>query len=119
MLLPATISAWRYARWLSREQSLEGGWTEMAKPPLLVKIQVGPRCIRVPGEHVLIGASGFFVRDVQLLAGTRVMVQFSRERDQVSLPGTVCAHYGNLGLSVEFKERSGLAVERLGTLRAA
>ncbi len=91
----------------------------MPKTPLVVKIQVGPRCICVPGEHVLIGPSGFFVRDVQLLAGTCVMVQFSRGRDEVSLPGTVCAHYGDLGLSVEFTKRSGLAVERLGTPRAA
>ena len=91
----------------------------MAKPPLLVKIQVGPRCFSVPGEHVLIGASGFFARDVQLLAGTCVMVQFSRGRDEVSVPGTVCAHYGDLGLSVEFKEKSGLAARRLGTLEAA
>ncbi len=91
----------------------------MAKPPLLVKIQVGPRCICVPGEHALIGASGFFVREVQLLAGTPVVVQFCRGRDEVSLPGTVYAHYADLGLSVEFKERSELAVRRLGTLQAA
>ena len=91
----------------------------MAKLPLVVKIQVGPRCICVPGEHVLVGAGGFFVRDVQLLAGTRVVVHFCRGRDEVFLPGTVSAHYGDLGISVEFKERSGLAVERLGTLRAA
>ncbi len=91
----------------------------MAKPPLVVKIQVGPRCICVPGDHVLIGATDLFARDVQLLAGTRVMVQFSRGRAEVSLPGTVCAHYGDLGLSVEFKERSERAVERLGTPRAA
>ena len=91
----------------------------MAKPPLLVKIHVGPRCICVPGEHTLIGASGLFVRDVQLLAGTLVVVQFCRGRDEVSLSGTVYAHYGDLGLSVEFKERSGLAVQRLGALRAA
>jgi hypothetical protein len=63
----------------------------MAKPRLLVKIQVGPRCICVPDEHVLIGASGFFVQDVQLLAGTRLMFQFSRGRDAVSLSGTVWA----------------------------
>jgi hypothetical protein len=91
----------------------------MAKPPFLVKIQAGPRCICVPGEHVLIGASGFFARDVQLLAGTCVMVQFSRGRREVSLPGTVRAQYRDLGLSVKFKEGSALAVERLGTLRAA
>jgi hypothetical protein len=77
----------------------------MAKPPLLVRIQVGPRCICVPGEHALIGATGFFVREVQLLAGTPVVVQFCRGRDEVSFSGTVYANYADLGLSVEFRER--------------
>ncbi len=91
----------------------------MAEPQLLVKIQVGPTCISVPGEHALIGATGFFAREVQLLAGTPVVVQFCRGRDEVSLPGTVYAHYADLGLSVEFKERSGLAVRRLTLMLAA
>ena len=69
----------------------------MAKLPLVVKIQVGPRCICVPGEHVLIGASGFFVRDVQLLAGTRVMVQFCRGGDEVSLAGNRLCTLRRLG----------------------
>jgi len=91
----------------------------MVKPPLFVKIQVGPRCICVPAEHALIGPTGFFLQEVQLLAGTPVVVQFCRGRYKVSLPGTVYAHYADLGLSVEFKERSGLALQRLGTLQAA
>ena len=91
----------------------------MGEPRLVVKIQAGPRCISVPGEHTLIGATGFFVREVQLLAGTPVVVQFCRGRDEVSLQGTVCAHYADLGLSVEFEERSRLLVERLGTPQAA
>lgn len=91
----------------------------MAEPRLVVKIQVGPRCISVPGEHVLIGATGFFVREVQLLAGTPGVVQFCRGRDEVSLPGTVYAHCSDLRLSVGFKERSSLSVQRLGALLAA
>ena len=54
-----------------------------------------------------------------MLAGTSVVVQFCRGRDKVCLPGTVYAHYANLGTSVEFKEVSGLAVQRLGALQAA
>ncbi len=90
----------------------------MAQPQLLVKIQVGPRCISVPGEHALIGATGFFVREVQMLAGTPVVVQFCRGGDEVSLPGTVYASYADLGLCVEFGERSELAVQGLATLLA-
>ena len=91
----------------------------MAEPPLVVKIQVGPRCISFPGEYALIGVTGFFVREIQLLAGTQVVVQFCRGRDKVSVAGTVYAHYAGLGLSVEFQKSSGLAVQRLAALLAA
>jgi hypothetical protein len=86
---------------------------------LLVKIQAGPRCISFPGEDALIGVTGFFVREVQLLAGTPVVVQFCRGRDEVSVPGTVYAQYAGLGLSLEFQESSGLALQRLASLLAA
>jgi hypothetical protein len=91
----------------------------VTEPRLLVKIHVGPRCISFPREDALIGVRGFFVRGVQLLAGTPVVVQFCRGRDEVSVAGTVYAHYAGLGLSVEFQESSGLAVRRLATLLAA
>jgi hypothetical protein len=86
---------------------------------MLVKIQMGPKCISVPGEHTLIGATGIFVRNVQLLAGTPVVVQFCRDRDEMSFPGIVYAHYADIGLSVEFTERSGLGVQRWRNLNAA
>jgi hypothetical protein len=63
--------------------------------------------------------TGFFVRGVQLLAGTPVVVRFCRGQDEVSVAGTVYAHYTGLGLSVEFQESSGLAIERLVGLLAA
>lgn len=91
----------------------------MNEPRLLVKIQAGPRCISFPGEHALIGVTGFFVREAQLLAGTPVVVQFCRGLREVSVPGTVYAHYTGLGLSVEFQEGSALAVQRLASLLAA
>ena len=91
----------------------------MTQRPLLVKIQAGSRCISFPGEDALIGMTGFFVRGVQLLAGTPVLVRFCRGRDEVSVPGTVYAHYTGLGLSVEFQESSGPAVKRLASLLAA
>ena len=91
----------------------------MTKRPLLVQIQVGPRCISFPGEHALIGVKGFFVREIQLLAGTPVVVQFRRGRDEVFVPGIVCAHYAGLGVSVEFEQSSELAVQKLASLLAA
>ena len=116
MLLPAMFAPCQTCA-RCRERPLEGERTNMAKPPLLVKGHTGPRCICVPGGHALVSASGFFVREVELLAGTPVVVQFCRGQDEVSLSGTVYAHYGDLGLSVEFKERSGLAVERIFALQ--
>lgn len=81
---------------------------------LWVTLQTGEQCISVEGDHVLVGALGLFVRDVQLPVGTPVVVRFCRGQDEVSLRGTVCATYLNLGLSVEFKKRYSRASERIG-----
>ena len=91
----------------------------MTEPRLLVTIQAGHRRISFPGEFALIGMTGFFVREVQLLAGTPVVVQFCRGLHEVSVPGTVYAQYAGLGLSVEFREGSGPAGQRLASLLAA
>lgn len=81
---------------------------------LWVRLQTAEECISVEGERVLVGALGLFVRDVELPVGTRVVVRFCRGQDEVSLPGTVCATYLNLGLSVEFKKRYSRAREKVG-----
>jgi hypothetical protein len=86
---------------------------------LWVKLQTGPKCISVPGGHALVGATGIFVRGIQLPVGTPVVVQFCRGEDQVSLRGTVFTSYADLGLSVEFEEGSGLAVQKLAALLVA
>ena len=91
----------------------------MTEQRLLVKIQASSGCLSFFGEDALIGVTGFFVRGVQLLAGTPVVVRFCQGRDEVSVPGTVYAHYTGLGLSVEFQESSELAVQRLARLLAA
>jgi hypothetical protein len=90
----------------------------MGEPPLVVKIQAGPRCISVPGEHALIGATGFFVRGVQLPVGTALIVKFCRGQDVISLRGTVATSYADLGLSVRFDEKAGSAVQNLYALQA-
>lgn len=81
---------------------------------LWVTLQTGEQCISVEGENVLVGALGLFVRDVQLPVGTPVVVRFCRGQDEVSLRGTVCATYLNLGLSVEFKKGYSRANQRIG-----
>lgn len=91
----------------------------MARARLLMKIRTGNRCISIPSDHALIGATGCFVREVQLPVGTPVVVQFCRGEETVSLQGTVYANFADLGLSVGFEERSKLAVQRLTTLLAA
>lgn len=79
-----------------------------------VRLQTGEKCISVEGRHVLVGALGLFVREVQLPIGTPVVIRFRRGQDEVSLRGTVCASYLNLGLSVEFKKEYSRASEGIG-----
>ena len=101
-----------------RGKSQTKGEANMAGGYLWIKLQVGGKCICFPGEHALIGAIGFFARDVQLPAGTPVAVKFYRGQDEVSLRGTVSANYADLGISVEFNQGSSVAVWKLVTLLA-
>jgi hypothetical protein len=91
----------------------------MTGRPFLMKIRAAGVCLFIPGEHVFVGSTGFFVREVQLPVGTPVVVQFCRGEETVSLGGTVYASYRDLGLSVGFEETSGPTIERLNTLLAA
>ena len=86
----------------------------MCAVSLWVRLQTGEKCISVEGERVLVGALGLFVREVQLPIGTPVVIRFCRGQDEVSLRGTVCANYLDLGLSVEFKKSHSRASERIG-----
>jgi hypothetical protein len=51
--------------------------------------------------------------------GTAVVVQFLQGKAEVALRGTVSTSYADLGLSVEFKEKSGPAIEKLAALLGA
>ena len=84
-----------------------------------VKLQAGRKCITVPGRHVLVGVTGLFAREVRLPVGMPVVVQICRGQDEVSLHGTVSSSFADLGVSVEFEEKSGLAVQKLAALLGA
>jgi cold shock CspA family protein len=86
---------------------------------LWVKLQAGRKCITVPGGHVLVGVTGLFAREVRLPVGMPVVVQICRGQDEVSLHGTVSSSFADLGVSVEFEEKSELALEKLAALLAA
>ncbi len=86
---------------------------------LWVKLYAGSKCVAVPGGHVLVGATGFFVREIQLPVGAPVLVEFCMGQDEVAVDGRVSSSYEGLGLSVEFSERSRLAVRRLSALLVA
>jgi len=45
---------------------------------------------------------------------TNLVVRFCREQDEVSLRGTVCTTYPDLGLSVKFKKGPALGTEEIG-----
>jgi hypothetical protein len=89
----------------------------MPASQLWIKLQAGAKCISVPGGHALIGASGFFVREIELPVGTAVVVRFCRGQEEISLQGIVSTSYADLGLSVEFNDRSALAVQKLAALQ--
>lgn len=82
-----------------------------------IRIQSGRKCIAVPAGHAFIGVTGFFVRDVQLPVGAAVAVRFCRGQEEIFVRGTVSACYPDLGLCVEFDERSGQAVRKLVALQ--
>jgi len=91
----------------------------MRRSKLWINLQAGRKLISVPGDHALIGVTGFFVREIQLPVGTPVIVQFCRGRDELSMRGIVSSSFADLGLSVEFEEGSGLAVQKLAAFLAA
>lgn len=92
----------------------EGDEGEVCRARLWVRLQVGEKCVSVPGEFALIGATGVFVRQIELPVDTPVMVRFCRGQDEVSLRGIVGTTYTDLGLSVEFKKGSSLSAEEIG-----
>jgi hypothetical protein len=81
---------------------------------LSVRLQVAEKCVSVPSEHALIGATGLFVRQIELPVGTPVVVRFCRRQDEVSLRGIVSATYPDLGVSVEFKRGLPWARKKIG-----
>jgi hypothetical protein len=81
---------------------------------LWVRLQVREKCISVPGEHALIGATELFVRQIELPEGSAVVVRFCRGQDEVSLRGIVGTTYPGLGFSVEFKKEPSLDTEEIG-----
>lgn len=81
---------------------------------LWVRLEVGDKCVSIPGEHALIGATGLFERQIELPVGSPVVVRLCRGQDEVSLRGIVGTTYPGLGLSVEFKKRSFLGTEEIG-----
>jgi hypothetical protein len=82
-------------------------------------MHMGDKCISLPGERAILGTKGLFVRDLQLAAGTPVVLQICKGQDEVSLSGVVCASYADLGLAIQFKEKTDRALRRLATLLAA
>ncbi len=81
---------------------------------LWVRLQVGEKCVSVPSEHALIGATGLFVRQIELPVDTPVVVRFCRGQDEVSLRGIVATTYPDLGVSVEFKKSLPWAPKKIG-----
>ncbi len=81
-----------------------------------VTIEAGRECFFVPGEHAIVGSEGIFVRNLELRVGTPVEIQVCKKQESVSLRGVVRASYPDLGIAIEFKEKTGRATRQLLTL---
>jgi hypothetical protein len=95
----------------------------MAEPSVghalfVITIETGSEYFFVPGEHAIVGAKGIFVRNVELRVGTPVGIQVCKKQESVTLRGVVRASYPDLGIAIEFKERTGRAARQLLTLLA-
>jgi hypothetical protein len=82
-----------------------------------IRLQTGAKCVSVPAGHALIGATGLFVREIQLPVGAGVVVRFCRGHNEFSVQATVATSYAGLGSSVEFKEKSTLTLQKLADLQ--
>ncbi len=109
---------WKCAHCLSSERHRKAE-PKVARSRFVVKIQAGDNCLSVPCERAIVCTKGIFVRKLQLPVGTPVVVQVCKEQDRVTLFGVVCANYRDLGLAIEFKERTDRAVGKLAALLAA
>lgn len=93
----------------------------MAEPSVeharfVITSKAGREYFYVPGEYAIVGSEGIFVRDLDLRLGTPVEIQVCKKQQSVSLLGIVSASYPDLGVAIQFKEKTGRAARQLLTL---
>ncbi len=86
---------------------------------LVITIEAGEQYFFVPSESAIAGAKGIFVRNVELMVGSSVVIHVCKQQEAVSLPGIVLASYRDLGIAIEFKDKTGHAAQQIVTLLAA
>lgn len=82
----------------------------------VITIEAGREYFYVPGEHAIVGSEGIFVRNLKLRVGTPVEIQVCKKQESVSLLGVVRASYPDLGIAIQFKEKTEGAALQLLTL---
>ncbi len=85
---------------------------------LLLKTQTSGKWLSVPCARTIVGAKGIFVRGIQFPVGTPVVLRFSKQKDEITLPGYVCVSCGDLGIAIRFKETTPRVVQDLMALAA-
>ena len=93
----------------------------MAEPSVeharfVITIEAGREYFYVPGEYAIVGSEGIFVRNLELRVGTPVEIQVCKKHESVNLLGVVSASYPDLGVGMQFKEKTGRAARQLLTL---
>jgi hypothetical protein len=84
----------------------------------LVRIQANEKYFSASSDHAIVGATGVFIRGIQLPVGTSVVLRFSKQQDEITLPGYVCVSCGDLGIAIRFKETTPRVVQDLTALVA-
>ena len=85
----------------------------------VVEIQADQKCVSISSDFAIVGATGMFVRNIQLSVGTPVVIRVCRGQDEVNLFGTVCAHYADLGLAIQFNKKTTPMEWKLAAVLAA
>lgn len=93
----------------------------MAEPSVeharfVITFKAGREYFYVPGEYAIVVSDGIFVRNLDLRLGTPVEIQVCKKQESVSLLGIVRASYLDLGVAIQFKEKTGRAARQLLTL---
>jgi hypothetical protein len=83
---------------------------------LEVKVQTDESQQPISCRCDILSMSGIFVRKIQLSRGTQVVVNICKGRCAATLTGVISANYKDLGVAIQFTEKTDSRVRELAAL---